>query len=152
MVSNEAKDTLKVTLENKYFRVTPFIVKKNSQTRLVVTNPDDGDFTSKGTKYCTVDSSGKAMVNGIYINNAQTNVDVSFNDIKCGSRIDLTATPKFGYYAVWKYTSASTHQEKTFLGNTFNFVVQNPYFIHVVPPGGIGPPIHPYHGCVIPFY
>ena len=129
-VSNEAKDTLKVTLENKYFRVTPFIVKKNSQTRLVVTNPDDGDFTSKGTKYCTVDSSGKAMVNGIYINNAQTNVDVSFNDIKCGSRIDLTATPKFGYYAVWKYTSASTHQEKTFLGNTFNFVVQNPSMVN----------------------
>ncbi len=31
-----------------------------------------------------------------------------------------------------------------------DFVVQNPYFIHVVPPGGIEPPIDPYHGSVIP--
>ena len=31
-----------------------------------------------------------------------------------------------------------------------DFVVQNPHFNDVVPPGGIGPPIDPYHGSVIP--
>ena len=129
-VSNEAKDSLNITLENKYFRVTPFIVNKKSQTRLVVSNPDNGDFTSKGTKYCTIDSSGKAIVNGIYINNANTSVDTSFDNIQCGSRIDLTAQPKEGYYAVWKYTSSVTHQEMTYLGNTFNFIVQNPSMVN----------------------
>ena len=129
-VSNEAKDSLNVTLENKYFRVTPFIVSKKSETRLVVNNPDNGEFTSKGTKYCTTDSSGKAIVSGIYIDDEKTPVDKSFNDIKSGSRIDLTAQPKDGYYAVWKYTSASTHMETTYLGNTFNYVVQNPSMVN----------------------
>lgn len=31
-----------------------------------------------------------------------------------------------------------------------DFVVQNPYFCHVVPPGRIELPIDPYHGSVMP--
>lgn len=130
MVSNEAKDTLTVTLKDKFFTVTPFIVEKKSQTRLVVTNPDNGGFTSKGTKYAVKNSDGSAVVSGVYSKANNTEIDKSFDDVKSGSRLDLSAHPDTGYYAVWKYKDAVTHQEIVRYGDTFNYVVQNPSLVN----------------------
>lgn len=123
-VSNQAKDELIVEIKDKYHRVTPVIVSKDAKTRLVVTNPDKGDFTSKGTSYATVGSDGSAVVSGVKTDK----IDQSFSSVYCGSRIDFSAKPEKDYYAVWKYTDASTHKELTYLGDTFSFTVQNPFF------------------------
>ena len=125
-VSNEVKDNINVRLTNRYFSVTPIIVSKNAKTRLVVSNPDKGNFISKDTKYAEAGENGTVVVTGIKTDK----IDQSFEDSTCGTRLDLTAQPDPDYYAVWKYTDAVTHQEVTRYGNTFHFVVQNPFFVN----------------------
>ena len=125
-VGNQAKDSLAVSLRDKCFSVTPFIEEKQAQTRMIVTNPENGGFTSKDTNYAQKVSDGSVIVTGIKTDN----IDRAFNTISCGSRVDLSAKPNDGYYAVWEYTDSVTHKEVVRYGNTFNYVIQNPTFIN----------------------
>lgn len=124
--SDITKNVMDVKLADKYFSVTPILVKKDADVRLVVSNPDNGDFTSKGTKYAETNSNGSVTVSGI----KTEKIDQSFSGSASGSRLDFTAKPNAGYYAVWKYVDSASHKEVTRLGNSFNFIVQNPFFIN----------------------
>jgi hypothetical protein len=124
-----AADEVKITLSHKYFSVSPYITDLTAKNRLIVKNPDGGDFTSKGTKYADANSDGSITVTGYYIKgdeNVQT-IDEEFVNYKPGMRMEYSASPKNGYFAVWTYTDAVTHQENTYRGNTFYYTVQNPF-------------------------
>ncbi len=123
-------NTIPVTLSDRYFSVSPYIIDQTVETRLMVTNPDCGDFTGKGTKYASSDGS-KTIVTGYYIEgkDAASTLDKSFDQYAAGERLDFTATPANGYYAEWTYTDAATHQEVTYRGNSFYYIVQNPFSV-----------------------
>ena len=124
-----AADSVKITLSHKYFSVSPYITDLTAKNRLIVKNPDNGDFTSKGTKYATSNTDGTVSVTGYYIEgdgNTKT-IDEEFINYAPGTRMEYTAKPQNGFFAVWKYTDAVTHQEKTYCGNSFYYIVQNPF-------------------------
>ncbi len=124
-----ASDSTKITVSNRYFSVSPYITDLTAKNRLIVTNPDCGDFTSTGTKYAASNSDGSVTVTGYYIegdDNHQT-IDESFVNYAPGKRMEYTAKPKDGYYAEWTYTDAVTHKQNTYQGNTFYYIVQNPF-------------------------
>ena len=127
-VSNETTNEINLKLEKKYIAVTPKLVSKESKTRLVVSHPDNGSFTSKGSKYATTDADGRVIIAGCYEKTQDGEIDRNFDSCRSGQRIDLTAAPNEGYYAIWKYTNAVTHKEETYYGNTFHYIVQNPSF------------------------
>lgn len=113
-----------IKIDNPFFSVTPRLNTK-ATTKLVVTNPDKGGFTSKGTKYAKTNSDGSVIVTGV----KGDKLDESFENASPGTLLTFTAKAdnKFDY-PVWTYTDAVTHQKVTKYGNTFYFIVQNPYF------------------------
>ena len=124
-----AADKVNITLSHRYFSVSPYITDLTVKNRLVVKNPGRGGFTSKGTKYASENPDGSVTVTGYYVkggDNTET-IDESFVNYAPGKRMEYTAEPNSGWYAVWSYTDAATHRQKEYCGNSFYYSVQNPF-------------------------
>ena len=127
-----AADKVNITLSHKYFSVSPYITDLTVKNRLIVQNASRGDFTSKGTKYASNNDDGSVTVSGYYIpgSSGTETIDEDFTKYAPGKRMEYTAKPDRGYYAEWTYTDAVSHEEKTYRGNTFYYIVQNPFHLN----------------------
>ena len=127
-----AADTVNITLSHKYFSVSPYITDLTVKNRLIVKGYTHGDFTSKGTKYATDNGDDSVTVSGYYIKGSSNSdtIDEEFTKYAPGKRMEYTANPDNGYYAEWSYIDAVTHETKTYRGNTFYYIVQNPYHLN----------------------
>lgn len=114
-----------LTLDKKYYSVTPEFSSKRATTKLVVTNPNDGDFCGKNGDFSYEGEKNSQIVTG-YKDVSGNNI--LFNSFSISSIITFTASPKTGYRAKWTYRDASDHQDKVYYGSTFYFAVQNPYY------------------------
>ena len=125
-ISGTGNDTITIPLKDHFFSVSPIITDKTVKTRLSVTNPDKGSFTSKDSKYAQKNSDGTVTVTGY----ADNGLDESFEDYSAGKRIELFASPNAGYYPVWTYTDTTTHQQVSYCGSHFYYIVQNPFNVY----------------------
>lgn len=114
---------IQLTLSDLYVSVTPVITLVTSDTMLRVKNPSMGDFLGKGSKYATTNADGTVTLNGY----SDGKDEVIFNKLVVGQIVTFSATPANGYRAKWTYTNSSTHKIQTYYGNSFFYMVQNPY-------------------------
>ncbi len=115
-----------IQLSNVYFSVTPQFTLSDTTTQLVVTNPALGTVTGEDSKYATSTSTGSIIITGYTAKDAGK--DTVFSDMSVNEIITFMAKPKNGYRAKWIYTDSATHKEQTYYGDTFFYVIQNPYF------------------------
>ncbi len=115
-----------VVISDRYFSVRPYIRNVQAKTTLLVVNPNEGDFTSKDTKYAKKNDDGSVTVTGFKTDN----IDDSFENASAGRRLDFSAKAKdYDFACEWSYTDAVTHQKVTRYGDSFNYVVQNASFV-----------------------
>lgn len=119
-------DTVTLNPNNVYYSITPVFSYKDASAKLIVKNPDYGNFSGKGEKYAVTNADGSQTVTGY------KNVDDSytiFSEKSVSSILTFYAEPNSGYRAKWEYKDSATHQTKTYYGNSFFYSVQNPYYI-----------------------
>ncbi len=112
-----------VLIRDNFESVTPRLSNVQVKPRLVVSHPERGSFSGKGSKFATANTDGTVTVTG-YTNESG---DVNFSEFAVGRQVVLRAESKTNAYPVWTYEDAATHQTKTFRGNEFFFYVQNPF-------------------------
>ena len=112
-----------VLIRDNYESVTPRLSSVEVKPQLVVSHPERGSFSGKGSKFATANPDGTVTVTG-YTNESG---DVDFSRFAIGRQVVLRAEPQTRCYPVWTYEDAATHKTKTFYGNEFFFYVQNPF-------------------------
>lgn len=117
-----------IQLSDLYFSVTPNFYLADTTTVLNVTNPDYGDFIGKGGKYAVKNSDGSVTLKGYSSEDGAT--DTVFTDMSVNEIITFHAEPESGYRAKWSYTDSVSHNTKTYYGNSFFYVIQNPYNVN----------------------
>ena len=118
-------DTAILMSKDVYYSITPVFRYKDASTKLVVTNPDNGEFSGKGEKYTVANADGSQTVSGY--KNSDDSYTV-FSDKSVSSILTFYAQPESGYRAKWEYRDSATHQTKTYYGKSFFYSVQNPYY------------------------
>lgn len=114
-----------IPVKNIYDSITPNIVAKDAETKLIIKNRNFGDFSGKNSKFDKINDDGSSTITGYQTPNK---TDVLFSSYKVGQILQLTAKPISGYRAKWQYRDSATHQIKTYFGNAFYFILQNPYY------------------------
>ena len=112
-----------VLIRDNFVSVTPRLSSVQVKPRLLVSHPERGDFSGKGSRFATANADGTVTVTG-YTNESG---DVNFSEFPIGRQVVLRAAPKTNSYPVWRYEDAATHRTKTYYGNEFFFFVQNPF-------------------------
>ncbi len=115
-----------ITLSDLYFSVTPNFSLSGNTTVLKVNNPSLGGFSGKGSKYTVENPDGTATVTGY--GSSDGTADTVFGEMSVGQIITFWAKPNDGYRAKWTYTDSTTHTRKTYYGDSFFFMIQNPYY------------------------
>ena len=128
ITKNTGTLSVDVQLSDLYFSVTPNFSLADTTTVLKVTNPDNGDFIGKNGKYAVKNSDGSVTLKGYSAQDGAT--DTVFNNMSVNEIITFYAQPDKGYRARWSYTDSASHQTKNYYGNSFFFVIQNPYDVN----------------------
>ncbi len=123
-VENFSNNTsCKIGITNAYAYFYPeFTVGK--QTKLIVKNPQYGDYLGKGSKYEIKQKDGSAELTG-YTNNLNQNI--SYLNSAENTILSFSANPNSGYRAKWTYKSSTDGSTKTYYGSDFFYAVQYAY-------------------------
>ena len=119
--SNNTTCKIDVTNAYAYFYPEFTVVKK---TKLIVKNPNNGDYIGKGSKYETKGKDGSSSLTG-YTN--KLNQDISYENSAESTILSFSANPNSGYRAKWTYKSSADGSTKTYYGTNFFYAVQYAY-------------------------
>lgn len=119
--SNNTTCKIDVTNAYAYFYPEFTVIKK---TKLIVKNPQNGDYLGKGSKFETKEKDGSSSLTG-YTNNLNQNI--SYENSAESTILSFNANPNSGYRAKWTYRSSADGSTKTYYGSNFFYAVQYAY-------------------------
>lgn len=122
---SSAEYRINVPVTKQYMSITPKTNDVKITPKLIVKNIYRGTYSGKGQKYERITGDNTAEVFG-YIDENGSEID--FNKKGVGSLLSFHAKASSDlYYPEWSYTDSVTHEKKTYYGNSFFYIVQNPY-------------------------